>query len=653
MKTKALGITIAVITIAIVAGVVWWESSSLTSPGPLHASHASLAALSGSNTCKACHGEGQQTMAEACMACHEPILKQQADRAGLHGSLAPDLFASCGSCHAEHNAGSVQLVSELSFSLSGVENARQYDHSHVSAFMLTDAHDSLACTACHELAWNASLEAGQHRFLGQSQSCEACHTDPHHGELPECEKCHGQSEPFTEAPGFEHSSFPLIDGHSVADCRECHEDTSYANAPTECAACHSDDFEATLNPPHLAVNFGTDCATCHTITKWADAAYEHTDRFPLAGSHANLTCTQCHENTPGALETLTDASCAACHDSSHSSTFASAIPGVLGTPRFEDSCTACHDAMHTSFRLPDAKLSPAHHIATGFPLVSPHDTQDCTQCHAAADDGNGWHGLYPGRHPNDCKVCHGDPHLGQFSQSPMGEDCLSCHVPDRFVPTKFDVTMHASCAFPLTGAHKAISCQSCHESREGMMQFIPTPSACADCHEDVHEGRFDTPELADLPGDQSGCARCHVTTSFNDVSWSSEQHEQWTGYALKGAHASASCAACHTGTDDLGIRSFIVPDQACASCHADEHAGQFEVAGVTDCARCHVETGFYNLTFDHNRDAKFALDEHHATLSCNSCHAVYETPAGPVTRYKPLGMQCVDCHGDPDDIGGR
>ena len=39
-----------------------------------------------------------------------------------------------------------------------------------------------------------------------------------------------------------------------------------------------------------------------------------------------------------------------------------------------------------------------------------------------------------------------------------------------------------------------------------------------------------------------------------------------------------------------------------------------------------------------------ALDEVHVALDCAKCHKSYETAAGPLVRYRPLGTTCGDCH---------
>ena len=79
-------------------------------------------------------------------------------------------------------------------------------------------------------------------------------------------------------------------------------------------------------------------------------------------------------------------------------------------------------------------------------------------------------------------------------------------------------------------------------------------------------------------------------------------------------------------------------------CYRDVHQGQFRQGGNTDCQRCHDESKFTTTKFDHNRDSRFKLDATHAAVPCARCHTAVASPAGPVTRYRPLGIECKDCH---------
>lgn len=644
MKTHAAAIGAAAVTLLAVIAVVAWVSMTRTSPGALHASHAEVAGLQGSGSCVACHAGSDGSMADACTQCHEAIAKQHEAKTGLHGTLDGISWEACGTCHAEHVGGAVPLVTELSFSQLGVDDPRDYHHDRVADFALEGAHDLLACEQCHPNAWAVSLEEGAPRFLDQTQDCVGCHEDPHLGELPACADCHGQTQPFPDTPGFEHTGFELVGGHKIADCRECHTEPSYKGAPTECASCHLDDYRTSPNLSHAGVGFDTDCAACHTVTEWAETSFAHAQSFPLEVGHAGLACNDCHTERAADLEPLRGGACAACHQSPHSKVFAAGISKMVGEG-FDQACSRCHTGLDASFARPDARLTTAQHAATRFELLPPHDIQDCDACHDHGGQEPRWAQTYPGRRADECQRCHDDPHLGQFDSGTTRGRCLACHEPDHFTPTKFGIEMHSRCQFPLTGAHRAVSCQMCHHQTDERVVFVPTPASCAECHEDAHAGRFDGDRRIGKPEPAQGCDRCHDTTSFASVTWTPAEHQRWTGYALAGAHEQAACTRCHE-TDKarpVGER-FLTPGTACSACHTDPHLGQFDQAGGADCARCHTESAFSELVFDHQRDSRFALDETHRSLACASCHRSYPTDQGDVVHYRPLGTECADCH---------
>ncbi|HED52609.1 MAG TPA: hypothetical protein ENJ00_00200 [Phycisphaerales bacterium] len=652
MSHRVVASGLALVSILIVVAVVIWETSTMVSPGPLHPSHASVASLKGSRSCKECHNDTSGSFADACTACHDGIQNQHTAGAGLHGGLDAALFNDCSRCHVEHVDGAVELVSAQAFALAGVPDVESYDHHHIDSFELNGAHKSLSCERCHTFAQAVFLREGDTRFLGLMQECATCHDDPHAGELPNCAECHGQEQPFPEAPLFDHSIFPLVDGHAIADCRACHEDSEYAQASPECSSCHTDNYERTTNPAHAFIGFGTSCSECHSIVAWNDTSFEHPESFPLVDSHANLDCSQCHFAEENDLDRLAEATCALCHDSPHSDGFVSGITAAQGIESEDATCQRCHAVQDSTFALPDARMSMADHSATGFELIEPHAIEDCASCHGEYHEESEWNLAYPGRDADDCRACHEDPHDDQFSASEFHQKCLDCHNPMWFEPPNFDVDMHEQSSFALTGAHRAIACQACHERDDGSMVFIPTPTGCSDCHDDVHDGRFEKPALpVQFVGEQD-CSRCHVTASFDQVAWTAREHEIWTGYPLRGAHADAACTGCHDVDEaKKGTEQYSIPSQTCADCHADPHAGQLEILGRTDCSRCHVESSFSDLVFDHSEDSRFVLDEHHNQLECSACHKAYETPVGPIIRYRPLGTECADCHGEQGESG--
>jgi predicted CXXCH cytochrome family protein len=115
---------------------------------------------------------------------------------------------------------------------------------------------------------------------------------------------------------FEHSSFPLTQGHAINDCNACHVPGDYSNVSTDCFACHEADYNATTNPNHLSAGIDNVCMTCHTtMPGWKPADFAEHDGlfFPIySGRHRGEwnTCTDCHSNTSN----YSVFSCIDCHE---------------------------------------------------------------------------------------------------------------------------------------------------------------------------------------------------------------------------------------------------------------------------------------------------------------------------------------------------
>ena len=750
------------VLLAAIAAAAWWALEQRSSPGPLHPSHASVAALQGNAGCAACHIDDELAsharMAEACNACHLPIRDQLVTHKGIHGALSPELAGNCAECHTEHIGDTLPMVTVLAFERAGAGPPELYEHAHAGGLTLVGRHEELACTGCHVNAMNAALLEGQRRYLGLTQQCTGCHNDVHKGELGnDCAKCHGQERPFQEVPSFKHpSSFPLVDGHARRRCSECHTTAGEYKVPefktletsclmchgddyertskpahkvaglgTDCAschdvrtwtttkfkhsdafaltgahakrscndchaagarqdeviaftkaesrvkgsgcvACHLDDYDATTKPSHKVAKLGTDCALCHGVEDWKKVEYTHDERFPLIGAHQSLACTACHE--AGARQEKVIAfdasrSCVACHDSPHDARLVAAVARTRGAK--SDACVACHAPAARSWREADEQMTIEMHARTGFELKAPHDKQTCAQCHVGLvkptavlasvphRTNDEWKAMFPGRAADDCEACHKDPHGGQFKKNgAAGGACLRCHLQTSFAPTMFDLSMHAQCAFPLDGSHRAVACAACHKVVDGIRQFVGTKGDCASCHEDVHKGAFDGAGKPALVEGRAGCARCHTTERFATIIWDAEDHALWTTEVLTGKHATATCNDCHRREKPVGrgLPPFKPAPKECSACHVDVHAGQFApvgVAGPTDCTGCHrTNESFKQITFDHQRDSRFPLDDDHAKLECAACHKPVDVGGREIVRYKPLGTKCADCH-DP------
>lgn len=639
-----------IVSLALVLWLTWWNvGGARMGPGPLHPVHSRLAEIEGGARCEACHRAGQGIDPAHCGKCHAPIAAQVAGGTGLHGNMTAAQRGRCELCHPEHHGDTAPLIAGHAFAAAGIPDPSRYDHAHVD-FRLRGAHAAVRCTKCH-IGSDAVEPPTGGRFLGITQACQECHDDAHRGAFGgNCESCHGQERPWRESPGFRHEALALRDAHRRVACAECHPPGSARDvaalqerpqAVRGCADCHADPHGPTA-PKALQLERTVDCARCHAATQWATArptVEQHASfGLPLRGNHAAAACASCHGDAQQAPRWTGQApaieSCAACHQHPH----ADAVIALAGEGAH--GCAGCHADADASFAA--GRIDSGQHATIGFALAGPHADVACASCHG----GSTWQQRFPGRRPEDCRACHEDPHGGQFAAEPRFAQCTACHLETSFRPVQFGTAAHARTAFPLTGAHDAVGCASCHhEVVAGVRRFHGTSRRCSGCHTDVHAGRFDRAGRPDVVEGRTDCARCHDTKSFSPVA-AAFDHASWTGHELAGAHARVDCAKCHPRAALPGAASMQLGKAAgttCAACHTDPHAGQFAEAGATDCRRCHQETTFAPSTFDHAK-SRFPLEGVHAGLACGKCHLSYESAAGAVVRYRPLGTTCGDCH---------
>jgi hypothetical protein len=137
--------------------------------------------------------------------------------------------------------------------------AKSFDHAKFR-FPLQGAHAQAACRACH-----LNLV-----FKEVGDRCIQCHQDVHRGEFgDDCALCHTPASFIDRARmrrAHQQTRFPLTGAHAGADCEACHvlhANRMYVNTPTECVACHLQDYYATRDPNHVQDGISRDCAECH------------------------------------------------------------------------------------------------------------------------------------------------------------------------------------------------------------------------------------------------------------------------------------------------------------------------------------------------------------------------------------------------------
>jgi hypothetical protein len=252
---------------------------------------------------------GQHTQVK-CRDCHTSLVfsEAQTECYRCHTDLHEQTVGNdCSRCHTPHS----WIVNNIT------------DIHRQGRFPLLGAHLTADCNSCHQSA--SSL-----RFEPLGVECVDCHladyqgtTQPNHveGNLgTACEECHSITAFSWSGAGFSHQFFPLTGGHDIQDCNRCHTPGDFSGTPTECYACHQDDYLSTTNPAHQASGFSTDCMLCHTTQpgwKPADFRIHDGEFFPIySGSHSGKwdSCTQCHED-PNNYSSFT---CLTCHEHNQS-----------------------------------------------------------------------------------------------------------------------------------------------------------------------------------------------------------------------------------------------------------------------------------------------------------------------------------------------
>ncbi|MEO6593834.1 MAG: cytochrome c3 family protein [Planctomycetota bacterium] len=384
-----------------------------------------------------------------------------------------------------------------------------------------------------------------------------------------------------------------------------------------------------LHASHTAVaalEQGTKCEACHRSGAGVDAK----------------ACMQCHAaigaqaaartGLHGSLSAEQLARCETCHSEHHGSSVPLIAPHAFARAGIAD--VAAYDHRHVQFHLNGA-----------------HSKLACVNCHNQADSVEP---SVPARYlglSQSCATCHEDVHRSAF-----GKDCESCHgqeQPFSAVP-KFPHTV-----FALSGAHARVACAACHEpeSAHDVATLRQQPVAareCVACHANPHDA---APAAKVLHlRDAQDCARCHAATRWNEARPTADAHAAY-GFALRGAHATADCAACHGNAARAPRWSGPSPElAACSACHEHPHgpalmaaatAVQGPAAGCADChadADAHFAQGRMNAA--QHAASGFTLTAPHGDLACGACHL------GTQRSERFPGRAPEDCRGCHRDVHG-
>lgn len=536
----------------------------------------------------------------SCVSCHPTLVFSDAE-------------PECVSCHTDMHQQTVGFDCARCHTTNSwiVENITEIHQQ--SRFPLLGPHITADCYDCHQ---SASLLL----FEPLGVECIDCHrvdymatTDPNHVEndySTNCIECHKMNGFSWVGADFAHTSFPLIEGHAISDCRECHTDPqNYSNISTECYSCHQADYIAATVPNHQEIDLSTNCTECHTLSPgWRPAEFpEHDVLFPIySGEHNGEwgSCIDCHNN-PGNIAIFT---CIDCHEHNKGE-MDDEHQGIGGYLYDSYACLECH---------PTGSEDGFDHNVSAFPLTGAHIETQCIDCHSTGYSGT----------TTICFECHtlaynqttNPNHL----QIEISNDCETCHTTDPgWQPALFDEHNEY---YVLSGAHITTLCADCHI--EG---YIETPNICFDCHTaDFNEST--EPNHVEL-GFPTDCEECHTTAP----EWKPTTYNHDEFYPLTGAHITTLCIDCHS-------QGYEGTPNTCFECHESNFNQTTNpnhvAAGLSnECQECHTTNpGWTPATFaDHNNF--YVLAGAHSLIAndCNACHN---------GNYNNTPNTCVGCHLD-------
>lgn len=610
--------------------------------------------------CYQCHNQSSfKGLQKQCFSCHADDYA----KAIAPNHAAQNFSKECQTCHS-----------------TNAWKPSAFNHS-TTAFPLTGAHLSAACSSCHG------------NFTSTPASgCYSCHkakydatTNPKHsstGFNQECKTCHTTNA--WQPASFNHDGpfFPINSGKHQGKwnaCSDCH--TSSGNyAVFSCTNCH-EHAKTSMDNEHRGVGGytyqSTACFNCHPRGSENGAFNHSTSQFPLTGSHTVTTCEQCH-TTGFSNKPATD--CKSCH----AAQAAQAVNPNHALNGMSQICSDCHNTT-------DFKQSLFNHqTATQFPLTGRHVSATCNDCHTVKFSGTS----------KICSDCHAaeaqnavsvNHQLANFTQA-----CSECHTVNGWKPANYTHTN----TFALTGKHGLAFCKDCHttgytntdkqckschindynQTNNPKHSAVQFNQECQECHTSTawqpatfnHDGPFFPINSGEHKGKWNTCGDCH--TDLNNYAKYSctnchehqkpkmdSEHQGVQGYLyestaclnchprgtetgafnhstslfpLTGSHTTTTCDKCHVN----GYSS--KPATACKSCHATQanlvvnpnHAlpGMSEV-----CSDCHNTANFKQNLFNHQAATQFPLTGKHVTATCNDCHS---------TSYTGTTKVCKECH---------
>src|SRR5579872_2211089 len=275
-------------------------------------------------------------------------------------------------------------------------------------------------------------------------------------------------------------------------------------------------------------------------------------------------------------------------------------------------CQNCHTA--NAWR-PIRAVPEFDHNQTRYPLRGMHQSVTCTQCHVKQVFTNV--GMR-------CQDCHADIHKRQ-----LRANCEQCHTVRGWTVSIQQVQQHNN-RFPLTGAHSAVDCDSCHKGAANS-KFQTMSTDCYSCHATDFKNATNPNHVTGRFG--TTCDQCHGTDNWLNAKF---DHAA-VGFPLTNSHAvpPRQCADCHVNNN------YSLTSTTCITCHQKDYTTATSpvshVGFPTTCEQCHDTLHWTDGKFDHSTTG-FNLTGMHIVppRQCTDCHVN--------NNYTLNSTACVSCH---------
>jgi predicted CXXCH cytochrome family protein len=531
-------------------------------------------------SCVDCHkGGNYASTSPECYSCHQQNFTAATDP----NHITAGFPTNCTTCHTTNPGWKPVTFNHVSFPLTLGHSTPACADCHKGGNYTSTSPD---CNSCHQQNYISTVNPN-HTSAGFSQVCQTCHT----------------LNPGWKPATFNHSSFPLTQGHSLPTCIDCHTGENYKTIPIDCYSCHQQNYAATTNPNHLAAGFPTNCTQCHSINPgWKPTTFDHSS-FPLTLGHSIPGCADCHKGNYTSLSS----DCYSCHQQNYtSSTNPNHIAGGFPT-----NCAQCHST--------NIGWKPSSYNHGSFPLTLGHSIPTCVDCHK---------GNYTTTSP-DCYSCHQQNYTSSTNPNHIAggfpTSCAQCHSTNiGWKPSTYN---HGS--FPLTLGHSIPACIDCHKGN-----YTTTSPDCYSCHQQNYTST--TNPNHSTSGIPTTCATCHST----NPGWTPATFNHTT-FPLTLGHATPTCADCHKG-------NYTTTSTDCYVCHVTDYNNTVNpnhrtLSFATTCLTCHTTNPGWKPALYTQHDSQFFpiySGRHQGKWTvCTDCHT---NPA----NYSLF--TCITCHNKSD-----